>query len=53
MSNDSKLNDIFWVHEIHIDFDILNIRLLRNNSDQNPCGLKEKENRKCQALHSF
>ena len=34
MLNDSKLNDIFWVQEVHTTIHILNKGLLRNNNDQ-------------------
>ena len=39
MLNDSKLNDIFWVQEVHTTIHILNKGSLRNNNDQTPFGL--------------
>jgi len=36
MLNDSKLNDIFWVQEIHTTIHILNNQFLKNNTDQTP-----------------
>ena len=41
MLKDSKLSDIFWVHEVHIVVHILNRGLLRTKSDQTPYGLWE------------
>jgi hypothetical protein len=36
MLNESKLNDIFWPQDIHTAVHILNIILLRNNTDKTP-----------------
>jgi len=36
MLNDSKVSYIFWKEVIHISFHILNIGLLRTNSDKKP-----------------
>ena len=39
MLNDSKLNDIFWVQEVHTTIHILNRGLLRTKIDHTPYGL--------------
>jgi hypothetical protein len=36
MLMDSKLTYIFWTHAVHTKFHILNILILRNNSDKTP-----------------
>ena len=41
MLNDSKINDIFWVQEVHTNIHILNKGFLKNDSDQTPYGLSK------------
>ena len=39
MLNDSKINDVFWLQEVHVAIQILNRGLLRNETDQTPYGI--------------
>ena len=36
MLRDSKLRNVFWVQPVHTTIHILNIGILRNNSDKKP-----------------